>query len=76
MSHERILFFLGIWIALLSFLGFPFSVKRILFVLSGLGVCFIAYLFYKKSLSVRRSTKPSIDRDEDINSRPVSIGDI
>ncbi len=57
MSYERILFFLGIWIALLSFLGFPVSVRRILFIISGLGVCFIAYVFYKKSIRSRPDIK-------------------
>lgn len=61
MSYERILFFLGIWIALLSFLGFPVSARRILFVLSGLGVCFIAYVFYKKSIR----SQPEVKKKED-----------
>lgn len=48
MSKARILLILGTWIAILPFLGFPYSWKDILFSLSGLGVIYISYSLYKE----------------------------
>jgi amino acid permease len=48
MSKARILLILGTWIAILPFLGFPYSWKDILFSLSGLGVIYVSYSLYKE----------------------------
>lgn len=48
MKTARTLLILGIWIAILPYLGFPYSWKKILLTLSGLGVAYIAYILYKK----------------------------
>jgi len=48
MKKEKLLFILGLFVAILSFLGFPRTVKSILFVLTGLGIIYLAYIFYKK----------------------------
>ncbi|QQR50186.1 hypothetical protein IPF86_03855 [Candidatus Nomurabacteria bacterium] len=55
MSYERLLFILGLWVAALPFLGFPITIRKILFVVTGFGIALIAYIFYKRSLR-RRST--------------------
>ncbi|MEK7106515.1 MAG: hypothetical protein AAB895_04145 [Patescibacteria group bacterium] len=49
MRKERTLFILGLWIALLSFSGFPESWREFFFVLTGLAVMYIAYLFYMQA---------------------------
>ena len=46
MRKERTLLFLGIWVSILSFLGFPKSWREVLFVLTGLSLIYLAYLFY------------------------------
>jgi len=51
MSRARILLILGLWIAVLPYLGFPFSWKNVLFTASGLGLVYFSYLFYKESKS-------------------------
>jgi hypothetical protein len=48
MKTARTLLILGIWIAILPYLGFPYSWKKILLTLSGLGVAYVAYILYKK----------------------------
>ncbi len=49
MRKERVLFFLGLWVALLPYLGFPNSARRLLFTLSGIVICYLAYLFFKQA---------------------------
>ena len=49
MSKARILLILGIWVAVLPYLGFPYSWKDILFTISGLGLIYFSYTLYKES---------------------------
>jgi uncharacterized membrane protein YuzA (DUF378 family) len=46
MRKERTLFILGIWVAVLPFLGFPDSWRRIFFIITGLALIYLGYLFY------------------------------
>lgn len=39
---------MGIWVAVLPYLGFPYSLKNILFSLTGLSFLYISYLLYKE----------------------------
>ena len=56
MKTARTLLILGIWIAILPYLGFPYSWKKILLTLSGLGVAYVAYILYKKE-KIEHDTK-------------------
>ena len=47
MMKEKTLFILGIWIICLPYLGFPVFWKNLLFVITGIFVCMIAYLMYR-----------------------------
>lgn len=38
---------IGVWIALLPFLGFPTTIKSILYVLTGLYLAYIGYKLYR-----------------------------
>ena len=40
---------LGIWVAILPFLGFPYSWKDILTTLSGFGIIYASFVLYKES---------------------------
>ena len=46
MRRARILLFLGVWVAVLPYLGFPYSWKDLLFTLSGLILMCMSYLLY------------------------------
>ncbi len=48
MRKVYILLFLGVWLVVLPFLGFPYSWKDILTTLSGLGLAYISFTFYKE----------------------------
>lgn len=49
MRKARILLFLGIWVAVLPYLGFPYSWKDTLFTISGLGLIYVSYMLYQES---------------------------
>ncbi len=40
---------LGVWVAILPYLGFPYSWKDILITLSGLGLIYASFMIYKES---------------------------
>jgi len=46
MRKEKTLLIIGLWVALLSFLGFPSNWRKILFLITGLAIMYLAYLFY------------------------------
>ena len=46
MRKERVLFILGVWVAILPYLGFPYAWKSVLFVLTGLGLIYFSYVLY------------------------------
>ena len=48
MRKARTLLFLGIWVAILPYLGFPYEWKTILFVITGLMLMYLGYEIYKK----------------------------
>jgi hypothetical protein len=47
MRKIKIILVLGIWTAILPYLGFPDSWKTVLFSLTGFGFIFLSYLLYK-----------------------------
>ena len=57
MRKEKTLLIIGIWVAVLPFLGFPDTWRKILFVISGLMLVYLAYLYYEQ-------VKSLISRDE------------
>ncbi len=68
MKKEKLLFILGIWVSILTFLGFPRGFKSVLFVLTGLAIIFLAYLFYRKAKSQQKKDEnvmhPFVDNVE------------
>ncbi len=49
MRKERTLFFVGIWVGLLPFLGFPNSWRKVLFILTGIAIIYLSYLFRQEA---------------------------
>jgi hypothetical protein len=47
MRKARILLVLGLFIAILPYLGFPYSWKDVLFTISGFVLVFFSYLLFK-----------------------------
>ena len=52
MTKQRTIFILGLWVAILPYLGFPNSWKKILFLLAGLAIAYLAYLLYRQSKGI------------------------
>ncbi|OGI88444.1 hypothetical protein A2914_02345 [Candidatus Nomurabacteria bacterium RIFCSPLOWO2_01_FULL_41_21] len=48
MQRARTLLILGIWVAILSHLGFPLYFKNILFAITGLFLMYIGFIAYKE----------------------------
>lgn len=57
MRRARILLMFGIWVAILPYLGFPYSWKNILFTLSGLGLVYSSFVLYKESKTKKTKEK-------------------
>lgn len=49
MRKERTLIIVGIWVAILPFLGFYESSRKILFGVTGIFIIYLAYLFYNEA---------------------------
>ena len=58
MRKERALFIIGIWVAILPFMGFYENWRKVLFMITGLGIFYIAYLFYVEA-------KARLNKDDD-----------
>jgi len=46
MRKEKTLFIIGLWVVILPFLGFPTNWRKGLFVVTGIAIMYLAYLFY------------------------------
>ena len=61
MYKARIFLTLGIWVAILPYLGFPYSWKKILFTLSGLGFVYLSYILYRESKTKKTTVEKTLD---------------
>ena len=60
MRRARMFFVLGVWTAVLPYLGFPYFWKNILLTLSGLSVAYVGYAMYREFKS-KEEGKPAFD---------------
>jgi hypothetical protein len=56
MRRARILLTLGIWVAILPYLGFPRSWKNILFTITGFALAYLGYVLYKELKIPKKTT--------------------
>jgi len=63
MRKEKTLFIIGLWVMVLPFLGFPGTWKTVLFILTGVSLVYLGYLFYMEAKARLASdeTKSFID---------------
>ena len=61
MKKAWILLILGVWLAILPYLGFPYSWKDILTVLSGLGIVYVSFVVYKESKAKQDTEEKTFD---------------
>jgi hypothetical protein len=48
MIKSRIFLILGIWVAVLPYLGFPYSWKDVLFTITGFVLIYLSYVLYRE----------------------------
>ncbi len=48
MRKIRVLLILGIWVAILPYLGFPYSWKDVILSVCGLALVYISFMFYRE----------------------------
>ncbi|MDQ5971433.1 MAG: hypothetical protein QG566_379 [Patescibacteria group bacterium] len=75
MRKERTLFFIGIWVGLLPFLGFPNSWRKILFIITGLAIVYLAYLFRQEN-KARLAILMSATEEQNMDSFVDNINDL
>jgi len=49
MKRARLFLFLGLWVAVLPYLGFPRSWKNIMFLITGIVLMYVGYVFYRET---------------------------
>lgn len=69
MRKARILLIFGVWITVLPYLGFPYSWKDFLGTISGLGLVFLSYVFYRdyKSKEGKKKVKKTFENFRENN---------
>ncbi len=77
MRKARIFLILGVWIAVLPYLGFPYSWKDILSTLTGLVLMFMSYVLYQehKSKEVKQNNFDNFRENRDFSEK-VPEGEI
>lgn len=66
LTKNRILLILGVWIALIPFLGFPSSYKSFFIIASGLFVVLLAFLHAREKRRIERSLFEMSHRKETV----------
>lgn len=62
MKKARILLTLAVWVAVLPYLGFPYSWKNILFTITGLGLAYFSYSLYKENkIKIKETENKTFD---------------
>jgi hypothetical protein len=67
MRKARTVLILGIWVAILPYLGFPDSWKTVLFTLSGLGLVYLSILMFKENKKVEKTAEQIFDNFSENN---------
>ncbi len=57
MSISKRFLLIGIWVAILPFLGFPITLKNILFIITGLLIIYMGYGLYIESKIGKKEEK-------------------
>ncbi|MCX6747387.1 MAG: hypothetical protein NTW98_00330 [Candidatus Nomurabacteria bacterium] len=67
MQKARTFLILGIWVAILPYLGFPFTIKNILFVITGFVLIYFSLLFYKQAMRQKEKKAQNFDNFSENN---------
>jgi energy-coupling factor transporter transmembrane protein EcfT len=67
MSKKQILSIIGVWVALLQYIGFPESISSILYIFTGVIIIWFAYSFVSGH-EKKSEDKPFVEYKKDNNS--------
>ncbi|MFA5095177.1 MAG: hypothetical protein WC447_00735 [Candidatus Paceibacterota bacterium] len=73
MTKVKIIFGLGVWVAVLPYLGFPYSFKNILFSISGLAIICFGYMLYRDFKAGETEEKTFDNFSENNNFNEIEI---
>jgi len=69
MLRARMILLIGVWVAILPYLGFPYLWKNVLFTITGLGIIFLALVLFKehKTRNKIKETFENFSENSDFN---------
>ncbi|KKS45012.1 hypothetical protein A3B93_00610 [Candidatus Nomurabacteria bacterium RIFCSPHIGHO2_02_FULL_42_24] len=69
---RRLILILGVWIALMPFLGFPISWRKPIFLISGLAIAYLAYTL-KNKIDILTAPEPKtyIQNGQTLNNKTL-----
>ena len=66
MSKSKRFLTIGVWVAILPFLGFPFTIKNILFVITGFLIIYMSYgLYLESKIDKKEETADNFSENKD-----------
>ena len=71
MRKEKIILVLGIWVAILPYLGFPLYLKNILLVVTGLELIYIGYTMFKNSKIGKKKTFDNFSENDNFEEKEI-----
>jgi hypothetical protein len=67
MRKIRALLGVGVWVAVLPYLGFPASWKSVLFTLSGFSLIYLSFLLYRESKGSEKKAFDNFSENTDFS---------
>jgi len=67
MLKARIFLFLGVWVSILPYLGFPSFLRNILFSVTGMVLVYLSFVLYKESKNFGKQKKSFDNFSENID---------
>jgi len=72
MKKSKIFLTLGLWVAILPYLGFPYEFRRILFSVTGVLIMYLSYTLYLENKKNNKEIKKEFDNfseNQDFNNK-------
>lgn len=65
MTKAKILLILGIWVAILPYLGFPNFIKNLLFLITGLSIIYVSIVIYNQNKHNKKKDFENFSENEE-----------
>jgi uncharacterized membrane protein YczE len=64
MRKERAIFFIGLWVGILPFLGFPEAWRKLFFIITGVTLVSLSYQLYLRARALKRAHEKEENRSK------------